>query len=82
MLGVESNPGPRVRPFAPALPRVTLPLMFTALARVYPAPPSCKVPPEMANGPVPKGPAASVPPETVLLAPICSTPLTRLVPPL
>ncbi len=82
VLGVESPCGPKVRPPAPALPRVTLPLMFTALARVRPAPSSCKVPPLRVSGPVPRGPATSAPPETVLLAPICSTPPARLVPPL
>ena len=46
------------------------------------APPSCKVPPLRFSVPLPNGPEASMPPETVLLAPICKTPPARLLPPL
>ena len=54
---------------------------MTALSTVRPVPSSCKVPPLRVSGPMPSGPLASVPLLTVLSAPICSTPLFRLVPP-
>ena len=81
-LGVLRPSGAKVTPAEPALARVTLPLKFTALARVRPPPSSCKVPLLRVKGPTPNGPAASVPPATVLLAQTGRRGPLRLRPPL
>ena len=81
-LGVLRPSGPKLTPVEPAPARVTLPSMVTALAKVRPPPSSCNVPPLRIKVPTPNGLYASVPPETVLLAPTGSKGPSRSRPPL
>ena len=68
MLGVASVCGPRVRPTAQGAAERDVAGDVHGVGQGVAGAPSCNVPLARNTVPVPKGPAASMPPETVLLA--------------